>query len=99
TELWKTDGTSAGTVLVKVFGDPGSTPTDGSPGPSTNPTDGSPGPSSDPTNTLGGAPVDFVQAVQLLNSGPPAAAGSATSTPSNGNPIVTFAVNANSIIS
>lgn len=103
TELWKTDGTSAGTVLVKVFGDPGlspgPTPTGGSPGPSTNPTDGSPGPSSDPTNTSGDAPVDFVQAVQLLNSGPPAVAGSSTSTPSNGNTIVNFAVNANSIIS
>ncbi len=97
TELWKTDGTSAGTVLVKVFGDPapspGPTPTDGSL--STNLTDGSSGPSSDPTNT----PVDFVRAVQLLNSGPPAAAGSSTSTPSNGNTIVNFAVDANSIIS
>ena len=99
TELWKSDGTSSGSVLVKVFGDPGPTSTDGSPGPATNPTDGYMGPSSDSTNTPGVAPVDFVQAVQLLNSAPPAAAGSATSTPSNGNSIVNFAVNANSIIS
>jgi ELWxxDGT repeat protein len=99
TELWKTNGTNSGTVLVKIFGDPRPSPTDGSPGPLTNPTDGSPGPSSDPTNTPGGAPVDFVQAVQLLNAGPPAAAGSSTSAPSNCLTIGNFAVNANSIIS